>query len=143
MRIHTNLLTESDIRGLVPATAYVGKLSTHKSRKRSHAFELNLGGSGRTGGQWGQQDGKAATWDEWGMFLAALYEADPDAVTPYYEDADDFDFRTGGRFDDLTPEEQHTQHHWEHEGVWGGATHFYCKGSKNYECSATMHRHLR
>lgn len=142
MRIHSDTLTAIQIHSLVPVTAYVGKLSRHGSRKRDHAFEVNLGGSGKTGGQWGQQNGKAATWDEWGMFLAALYEADPEAVTPYYTDADDFHHVTGDRFRTLTPDEQHKQHRWEYQVNLGdhGSSYHACKGSKNAPCTAEIHR---
>lgn len=136
MRIHTNTLTEADIRAMVPSTAYVGKLTTHGSRSHARAFDLNLGGSGRTGGQWGQTDGKAATWDEWGMFLAALYKADPNAKTPYYTSASHFHRVTGGRFFTLKPDAQHFQHRWE----YASPRYFTCRGSKGHACAATLNR---
>lgn len=136
MRIHSDILTEADIRAAVPSTAYIGKLTVHGSRKRAHGYEVNLGGSGKTGGQWGQTDGKAATWDEWGMFLAALYKIDPDITMAAYVDHADFDYATGSRFDTLTPAEQHYQHKW----VYVGPYEFECKGSKNKPCTATLSR---
>lgn len=47
----------------------------------------------------------AATWDQWGILLALIFDLDPDAKVggykrPYYNGADDFHYQTGARFTD-------------------------------------------
>lgn len=47
----------------------------------------------------------AATWDEWGWFIAYVFEADPDARFGHYASYADFMFQTDGKFDlEPTPE---------------------------------------
>lgn len=143
MRIHSDIITRDQIIAAVPSTAYIGKLTEHRSQSRDHSFEVNLGGSGKTGGQWGQLDGKAATWDEWGIFLSALYAIDPDMFTPAYPNGrSEFEWTTVNRFDELDPTEQHTQHRWNFDGY--SVTNSYavhsCKGSKAHKCTATTRR---
>lgn len=59
----------------------------------------------------------AATWDEWGIVLARLFDADPDAFVPgAYESAEHFHWATGGRFANGGPAEMHDQHKWEYLG---------------------------
>lgn len=102
MRIHSDTLTREDIR----AAARVARVDFDRfddkgSRKRSHAFDVTLTGESRrrpNGGSSGAGSDYAATWDQWGVFLAVLFETDPDMVTPYYKDAEDFADRTGDRF---------------------------------------------
>lgn len=145
MRIHSDIITQAQLLDALPATTYIDRLSKHRSQKRGHAFEVNLAGSGKVGGQWGQLDGKAATWDEWGMFLAALYTIDPNMHTPAYPSgADEFHWATGNRFATLTPDEQHKQHRWNWEGTSAGDTYTVhtCKGSKAVECTAMTRRTL-
>lgn len=133
MRIHTDSLTASDIYA---AAAHAGggdyrtspvlvDVTEHGSRKRARAFNVSLTGtsSRRTnGGNRGAGDDYAATWDEWGMFLAELFRRDPDATIPgAYDTSGDFDYKTGCRFDTLTPAEQHggSGHRWEFTGTPG------------------------
>lgn len=147
MRLHTNHLTASDAFGAVFGTLaryyYGGNLPTdltigtgllkmsgvrvdvmaHGSRSHTRSLEVKLTGtSGRrpnpgTGGRYPTDD-HAATWDEWGMFLTRLYDADPAMVCgsvsrPIYAGAEHFNWATGNRYNDLTPEDQHR---WEHAG---------------------------
>lgn len=102
MRIHTNghkmgdLFTAARVAGVSFA-----KIEKHGSRKRDRAFEVKLEGSSNRDGQGYDSHCytyKAATWDEWGVFLAHLFAADPDMTTPYYLDAHDFAFQTNSRF---------------------------------------------
>lgn len=143
MRIHSDTLTAAMIHEAVPSSAYVGKISAHGSRSRAQAFEVNLGGSGRMGGQWGQTDGQAATWDEWGMFLAALFALDPEMTVPAaYPTREAFTWMTGGRFDTLTPQGQHKTHRWELQGTAATGSYYVhaCKGSKAHPCTAIARR---
>jgi hypothetical protein len=129
MRIHTDSLTEKDI---YEATARAGSavrvvVTEHGSRSRARAFNVTLSGTSsrrrNTGNYgaagedsyWGPDRSHAATWDEWGMFLAELFRRDPNAVVPnIYESAEHFRWVTGARFDNLTPPYQHggAGHRW-------------------------------
>lgn len=121
MRLHTNKI---DATHLHEATLNLPGVSVqwtmHGSRSHARAFEVSLTGNGQTGGQWGNTDQKSATWDEWGTFLAALYEIDPDALwgtakNPVYRDAADFHFQTCDRFSEPgegLPADTHKRHNW-------------------------------
>jgi hypothetical protein len=122
MKIHTSLSQESIYRAARLAGVDFERLNEHGSRSHPHAFDVILSGSGTTGGQWGNsgKDGaapyKAATWDEWGIFLAAVFGADETAKATYYESADDFHWQTGGRFRMLRRDSQHLRHKWSFQG---------------------------
>lgn len=136
MRIHTDTITHQDVVEAVRAAGVVTEVTAwgtevrsvrltdpgvrhHGSRKRDHAFEVGLlGTSSRAtnSGIYGAGSGKAATWDEWGMFLGALYEKDPLMFAGHYQHAAYFHWVTGGRFRDLTPAGQHKNHRWVYQG---------------------------
>lgn len=119
MRIHSDTLTPADVYAAADAAGpgvHV-TLTRHGSRSRSHALEVKLTGTSSrrpNGGNRGaDSDAYAATWDEWGMFLARLFDVDPDATCwAYPNGGTDFDIVTRGRFDTLTPDEQHRLHRW-------------------------------
>lgn len=52
--------------------------------------------SGTRGGP--QANLNAASWDEWGIALAALYEIDLQMIAGPYRSADDFHAKTGGKY---------------------------------------------
>lgn len=132
MRIHTSL-TIQDLQSAVmrsrvlgPETAQnehrartagqrtyitgvgINTLTEHGSRTHAHAFELQLSGDSTRGpnsGAYGMNtwDDKAATWDQWGLFLSALFDADPDArvggaKNPIYINREHFHWTTGNRY---------------------------------------------
>jgi hypothetical protein len=118
MIIHSNTLVWADFR-LAALRAgdnvTVVEKKLRGSRSRARAFEFSFAGNGRHGGQWGTQDYKVATWDEWGMALAHLFSVDPQAFTRgmvNYESANHFHWTTGDRFRCLTPPYQHLRHKW-------------------------------
>lgn len=115
MRIHTDHLTRDDLRcaltstGLTREGVWLDNLSEHGSRSRAHAYEVSLRadpGKDRNGktrrapnsGNHGADFGKAATYDEWGYWLAELFELDPCAVMTYYKSREDFHRSTRGAF---------------------------------------------
>lgn len=113
MKIHTDIITARDMKDAIERA---GLTSSHLqyiergSRSRRRAFEFSLSGTSsrrKNSGQWGAGDDYAATWDEWGMFLAHLFAVDPGAHSRDYESADHYHWVTGGRFHDLTPDMQH------------------------------------
>lgn len=104
MRIHSDTLTSGDLREA--ARAIPGghiNITEHGSRKRDHAFEVNMfGDPGKdrhgitrrygTGGAYGQADGthRALTWVEWGDWMVELFKIDPTAIIGSYDGAEDF-----------------------------------------------------
>lgn len=126
MRIHSDILTARDIYRATSARGMTGvyaEVTSHGSRKRHHAFNLMLTGTSsrrpNSGNRGADSDDYAATWDEWGMVLAELYAIDPNMDATYYASADDFHWKTGGRFYSLTAVDQHGRggHRWEFDGV--------------------------
>lgn len=102
MRIHSNTLTSKDVYDAARvARATVETLSEHGSRKRAHAFEVKLSGESRRrpNNNGAHGDVFAATWDQWGVFLACLFDADNSITIPTaYEDLNVFHYQTGNRF---------------------------------------------
>jgi hypothetical protein len=151
MRIHTNATTEQ-IRAAINSvpTVYTERLTEHRSNTHARAFEINLSGSGRHGGQYDNREAKSATWDEWGVVMAAIFEADQatrmggSQRNPVYANASDFHWQTDSRFIEGMPNDMHVQHKWE----WGersqttGIYSARCKGSKGHPCSAVKRWNL-
>jgi len=131
MRLHTNVLTRTDIfRAVNDLPGVYPTVTGHGSRDFARAFEVRLEGNGYarnsgTSGGSGYENG--ATWDEWGAFIAALYWLDTGGRwgakgSPVYKGYDDFHYRTGSRFEDSPghlPADTHKRHKWEWN--WGNA----------------------
>jgi hypothetical protein len=97
MRIHCDHTKTSDLFRAESAIAdkapdvVVHLLSIHGSRSRKVAYEVALRGEGarhtrrpNTGISGANNDEYAATHDDWGHFIAALYQNDPTAkIGPY------------------------------------------------------------
>lgn len=152
MRIHTDTLTTRDIYEAARiGHADVVVLTEHKSRSRDHAFTVKLEGDsrrrpngGRTGGD---GSGYAATWDQWGVFLAVLFDRDPEMVTPYYADAYTFHWQTDFRFVPQTkyfnaagsgvivwwPEDAHGDHTFRFAGEPGGQECTKCSAIRRWQ----------
>jgi hypothetical protein len=106
MRLHT-ALTEGDVRAALRESVgadgvYLDHMTAHSSRSHDHAFEVRLAGvpgRDRNGkarrktntGQYGAGTYMAATYDEWGYFMAAIFGRDPFAkFGTAYNGAEDF-----------------------------------------------------
>jgi hypothetical protein len=114
MKIHSNILQRRDFhKAAFEAGVTVIELEVQGSRSRSHAFHFSLTGSSPFNRGFGAE-GKAATWDEWGIFLAELFVIDPNAHCGKnsYQSEDHFNWVTGNRFKSLVPNDQHTRHRW-------------------------------
>lgn len=135
MRIHTNTLTIDDVYSATATLpgVYV-TVSQHGSRSHARAFEVSLEGNGyrKNTGTHGAGDEIGATWDEWGVFIARLFEVDPEALFgtpkyPTYQNAYHFHMLTDDRFlEGNMPSDTHKRHTW--DWTVSGAT---CK-----KCSA-------
>lgn len=116
MILHT-MLTDGQIYFAADrAGVSLARMIRRGSRKADHAFDVILSGSGARRSQYATQDVPAATWDEWGIFLAEVYRRDDKADATYYSNAVDFHWQTGDRFRTLTPAQQHGLHRWVYEG---------------------------
>lgn len=124
MRIHTDL-PEAEVYKMLDGMpgVYFEVMERHGSRSRANGFEVQLRGNSNRRPNYGTSrtadrtaDDKAATWDEWGIFLNRVFEADPTATTFYYESPDDFHFQTAERFMTLKFEDQHKSHKWDYSG---------------------------
>ena len=99
MRIHSDTLTIDDLTEA--ARAIPGghiNITEHGSRKRDHAFEVNMfGDPGKdrhgiarsyysNGGSYGANTGpyRALTWVEWGDWMVELLKIDPGAIIGSY-----------------------------------------------------------
>jgi hypothetical protein len=112
MKIHTSLTRDDVLTAGQLAGVRFERLKESGSRTHPRKFDLILSGSGTHGGQFGG-DYQTATWDEWGIFLNLIFNADPEArAGEYYADRGDFRWKTSRRFDTLTPAEQHRRHRW-------------------------------
>jgi len=100
MFIHSDILTEQDIRDAVPSTCYLAghydqrdgvtwaSIHVANSRSRAKRFSVRLSGSNKRTTR--NLPDKAATWDEWGIFIAAVFKLDPDAKVGWYKTREDF-----------------------------------------------------
>ena len=115
MKIHSNTLTTKDIWAATIATGMLGvhvddDIVIKGSKSRTRSFNVKLTGNGE----------KAATWDEWGIFINALFLADPEAIVGQYKSYADFKAYTCNRFDTLDWAVAHTQHKWVRPGDYTG-----------------------
>lgn len=128
MRIHSDILTRRDLlNAATEARVYMETFTEHGSRSRERAFNVLLRGESNRRpncGTTGAADDYAATWDQWGVFLAFLFYIDPNMKTPYYDDRDDFNFRTnvrftkiGGGWHEIWPADYHGDHTFRWQGV--------------------------
>ena len=118
MILHTNTVTESDIRNAAHDLGLsVKRLDAMGSKSHARKFDVLLSGSSSRNAN--RNDFKASTYDEWGFFLNALYAIDETmTVGNVYFSSEHFDWATGLRFANgpLHADEQHKQHKW----VYGG-----------------------
>lgn len=126
MRIHTNTLTTGDLVDAARvARVNFTRLGDGQSRSHARFFEFTLTGESRRR-QMGKLD-KAATWDQWGVFLSELFSRDPNMVcgtvkSPIYRDSGDFDYKTNWRFTNdndnpAWPTDAHGDHTFRFAGV--------------------------
>lgn len=113
MKLHTNL-TEREVReclaraqasGDVPADIKFDLFAETGSRSHAHGYDVHLATERRdtradsvtrkTAAYYGTRGQlKAASYDEWGAFLAELFSADEDAHARPYKGKDDFHAKT-------------------------------------------------
>lgn len=125
MRLHSDKITEADIHAATRNLPGVrATVMAHGSWSRDHAFEVRIEGNGTAAG-YATKTHTGATWDEWGAVMGYLYGIDmhalwgPSEKNAAYDGINDFDFRTGGRFDasGTLPSDTHKRHKWEYVPV--------------------------
>lgn len=115
MRLHSSKLTTDDVRQALETAKEAGHvdrlvdfevLDSRGSRTRTGAWEIRLAwygekvkGDGRrwtnTGNNGADTGGfYAATYDEWGWFIDALFNLDPELVFGHYKTREVFDTMT-------------------------------------------------
>lgn len=114
MRIYTNIANRNVLYVLARDLGiYVDIKAETNSRKRAKCYNVLLSsdaGTGRRRANSGRYGGAtkgatgdyAATWDEWGTFLARIFDLDPTAICGQYDGADDFAWQTGDSYGDGT-----------------------------------------
>lgn len=104
MRIRTNATPDQVREAARVAGVTFDRFEVHGARSHAHGYDVLLNGSSgrRANGGWSGAvlGGYAATWDEWGVFLQKIFEADPTTdAGGYYVGFADFREQTGGRYD--------------------------------------------
>jgi hypothetical protein len=126
MKIHTDALSSLDLYRATDAAGmhgvHIDGLTRHGSWSRDHAYNVTLRGNstrrpnpGAGGRSYYDDNEYAATWDEWGMFIEALFQADPNAIIGQYRSHALFRAATRNRFDWLTARDACPDHRWEYQ----------------------------
>jgi hypothetical protein len=115
MKIHSDVLTYQDFHAAILALPGVTATEVQEAGSRSRARSFHVMLSGTSPFRTMNKEHQAATWDEWGFFLAHLYSVDGYAYCGKhsYQSAAHFHWVTGDRFKTLTPLAQHRRHVWE------------------------------
>lgn len=102
MIVRSNIITRQDVSAAVAAVPGVSFQDTYsregwyvpvrefRPQRFARGFEFFLTGSSPYNVNRGYRDEKAATWDEWGLVIAALFAIDPSAQIGHYDDEADF-----------------------------------------------------
>ncbi len=110
MKIHSNVLTHDHFADAVRHASSRGqgivwttREDERGSRSRARAFDVALVSDGtvqrhRPQSWTGDASEYAATWDQWGWFLASVFAVDPDAIAGPYKGIDDFRRKTDGAY---------------------------------------------
>jgi len=99
MRLHTDTIELHQVHQAAHVARADITISVHGSRKRDHAFDVKLTGESRRRPNGGSSNSEyAATWDQWGVFLAHLFAIDPRMTCWAYRDGRDFFTKTAARF---------------------------------------------
>lgn len=132
MKIHFNTLTSSDVY-MAATKANVGIERWHEKGSKSHkgAYDIILSGSSGHRVNSNSIYAQAASWDQWGIFLAELLFKDSSVKAGDYVNRDHFNWSTGHRYTETFTE--HKNHKWSYEGdvITGAYTIHRCE-----KCSA-------
>ena len=102
MKLYSDTLTTDDLYACLPRDVGIAEIrEMRQPRKRARGWELSLEGLGgrhtrrSNSGGYGAGDRYAATWDDHGVWMAALYDRDERALfAGYYNGRLDFYLKT-------------------------------------------------
>lgn len=92
MRIHTNKLWHHDLLNIAERVEGITFSSTPEvfnSCSHDRAYEIRLTGSSKYAPR-NLPGHKAATYEQWGKFIARIFAYEPDAKVGYYKNAEHF-----------------------------------------------------
>lgn len=130
MKIYSNRLTPEDLTAACPAGTYLHSLQCHRPRKTEFSYTAILASHdearryGNSGG-YGAASYRAPTWDEYGLWIDALFAIDYDAIIGPYHGRYDFRDQTCEYVNDVYADPLHklvsgemSQYAREHSGPW-------------------------
>jgi hypothetical protein len=104
-----NALEGAQAAGLIGPGVFLAELEEKRTKgnKRARKYTLQLAAAAKmpgdkrrriNSGTHGAGNAWAATWDEWGFFMAEVFARDASAMFGPYEGADDFGNKTKGAY---------------------------------------------
>lgn len=98
MRLYSDTLTGGDLYAAVPDGCTLDTIAIGRPRTRKHGWQARLtrpGSNRRTNtGTHGAGEERAATYQDHGVWMARLFEIDPDAKITQYDGREDFERQT-------------------------------------------------
>lgn len=102
MRVYGDTLTASDLRAAVPDGCVLELVTIDAPRTRARGWNVKLRrpGSSRftNSGRYGAGELGAASWDDYGVWIARLYAIDEGARIAHYDGRADFERQTDGAY---------------------------------------------
>jgi hypothetical protein len=116
VKIHTDKITYPDLHSALTTTTtgvWLDRADLKGSRSRQRAWDVALESDGTpdkngkprrrtrnvgTSRRSYEHPGFAASYDDWGWWLAALFEIDPEAIAGPYKGYEDFHLQTKGDY---------------------------------------------
>lgn len=98
MKVHSNRkISKFEFEAACPQGVFISSFETAGSRLSDYAWEIRLSGSNPSMQQ-GGTGFHAATWDEWGLWIAEVFKLDPLAVIGPYKGQGEFHRITKDKF---------------------------------------------
>jgi hypothetical protein len=93
MKIYSDILESKDLWQSVPLVCELEVETIWNARKKMHGWKVHL--TCATGRYWTNSQGsrnrvRAASWDQWGIFIDDLFMKDPEATIGQYNGYRDF-----------------------------------------------------
>lgn len=113
MKIYSDTLVTADFDPAVPGKEFYFEhlRPLEKVLLRERGWEVLIGRAGSkrsfNSGQYGAEGQGAASWDEWGTFLATLYEKDPEMRAGPYKSRAHFHESTNRQYVPWSPPVRH------------------------------------
>ena len=136
MKLHSDILTRDDVTTAArKADMILETFGQGGSRSRKNSFTVIASGNSTRNAM--SNEFKAATWDQWGVFLGILFDIDPLLHTGKhgYEDAVDYHNKTDDRFSSARRDQIDVKSKHNHKWINAGAYYSECKSDF---CTATV-----